>query len=268
MVKNNISFNHAIHTNHANKLFTLYSKSVVTIRCLIVDDEPLALNLLESYVRRTPFLDLIGRCGSAFEAMEVLNREPADLLFLDIQMPDLSGLEFSRTLHNGPRVVFTTAFEQYAVEGFKVDALDYLLKPFSYAEFLRAAQKAKTWFEHMKTPAPPDTAPIPSADYIFVKSEYRLVRINLREVLFFEGLKDYVKIHLEGQSKPVLSLMSLKALDEQLPPDQFMRVHRSFIIRLDKVETVERGRIIFGKTQIQVADNYREKFQEFLQGGH
>jgi DNA-binding LytR/AlgR family response regulator len=232
------------------------------IECLIVDDEPLALNLLEKYVRQTPFLQLAGRCGSAFEAMEIMNDRPVDLLFLDIQMPDLSGLEFSRTLQNGPRVIFTTAFEQYALEGFKVDALDYLLKPFSYAEFLRAAQKAKAWFERAVAAAPAT----PGANYIFVKSEYRLVRIDLDEVLFMEGLKDYVKIHLAGHDKPVLSLMSLKALDEQLPAGQFMRVHRSFIVRLDKVETVEKGRIVFGRTYIPVADNYREKFQEFLNG--
>lgn len=230
------------------------------VRCLIVDDEPLALDLLESYVKRTPFLELTGRSANAFEAMEVIANQVVELIFLDIQMPDLSGVEFSRTLKNGPKIVFTTAFEQYALDGFKVDALDYLLKPFNYEEFLKAANKAWEWFQLVDAQKQ-KTAPLP---YLFVKSEYKLVKIDLSEVLYFEGLKDYVKIHLQAHNKPVLSLMSLKSLEEGLPPEQFMRVHRSYIVNLEKIDSVERSRIIIQQFAIVIAEQYREKFQQYL----
>ncbi len=230
------------------------------LTCLIVDDEPLALDLIESYVRRTPFLELAGRCASAFEAMEKIDNQAIDLIFLDIQMPDLSGLEFSRTLREGPRVIFTTAFEAYALEGFKVDALDYLLKPFNYEEFLRAANKAKAYFQLRDGQRETgETSP-----FLYVKSEYKLIKINLNEVLYFEGLKDYVKIHLETQDRPILTLMSLKALEEKLPTEQFMRVHRSYIVNLEKIELVERSRIVIGDFAVVVAEQYREKFQAYL----
>jgi DNA-binding LytR/AlgR family response regulator len=232
------------------------------IPCLIVDDEPLALDLLESYVRRTPFLELAGRCANAFEAMEVLAGQQVDLIFLDIQMPDLDGVAFSRTLPPRLKVVFTTAFEQYALDGFKVDALDYLLKPFNYEEFLKAAHKARDWFQLIDNQKQKQ-AGLP---YIFVKSEYKLVKIVLQDVLFFEGLKDYVKINLTGQDKPVLSLMSLKSLEETLPAGQFMRVHRSYIVNLEKIESVERSRILIQNTGIVVAEQYRERFQQYLSG--
>ncbi len=230
------------------------------IKCLVVDDEPLALDLIESYVNRTPFLELAGRCASAFEAMEQLNTQAIDLIFLDIQMPDLSGIEFSRTLVDGPRVIFTTAFEEYALEGFKVDAVDYLLKPFNYEEFLRAATKAKSYIQ-MKAGAAETAEKSP---FLYVKSEYKLIKINLNEVLYFEGLKDYVKIHLTSQPKPILTLMSLKALEEKLPAEAFMRVHRSYIVNLEKIESVERSRIIIGDFAVVVSEQYREKFQAYL----
>lgn len=228
------------------------------LKCLIVDDEPLALDLLEGYVKQTPFLELVGRCGNAFEAMTLLESHNIDLLFLDIQMPDLSGLEFSRTLKNGPMIIFTTAFEQYAIQGYKVDALDYLLKPFSYEEFLVAANKGKE--RSQQTTYKPTSS---DDESIFVKSEYKQVKISLKDVLYFEGLKDYVKIYLEGQTRPVLSLISLKHLEEELP-SYFMRIHRSFIINLKKIEAVERSQVIINKNAITIADNYKEKFGEYL----
>ncbi len=231
------------------------------INCLIVDDEPLALDLLEKYVRKTPFLQLTGRCNNAFQAMEVMAQEKVDLLFLDIQMPDLSGIAFSRTLQKNLRVIFTTAFEQYALEGFKVDALDYLLKPFNYEEFLKAAHKAKTWFE---LTLPTDKKPV-EEESVFVKSEYKLVKIAFQDILYIEGLKDYVKIYLENNSKPVMSLLSLKAMEEKLPADRFMRVHRSFIVHLDKIQSVDRSRIVFGKVYIPVSDTYKDAFQQYLE---
>ncbi|MDX1941466.1 MAG: LytTR family DNA-binding domain-containing protein [Saprospiraceae bacterium] len=230
------------------------------IKCLIIDDEPLALDVVENYIGRTPFLELVARCSSAFEAMEQLGKQQVDLLFLDIQMPDLTGVAFSRTLKNGPKIIFTTAFEEYALEGFKVDALDYLLKPFNYEEFLKAANKAKEWFQMVEAQKESGK----NDSHLFVKSEYKLIKINLAEVLYFEGLKDYVKIHLSGQSKPIMSLMSLKALEEKLPNDKFMRVHRSYIVNLEKIESVERSRIVIGDFATVVAEQYREKFQEYL----
>jgi DNA-binding LytR/AlgR family response regulator len=229
------------------------------INCLIVDDEPLALALIENYVNKTPFLELKGRCSNAFEAMELMNTHQIDLLFLDIQMPDLNGIEFSRTLKNGPRIIFTTAFQEHALVGFKVNALDYLLKPISYEEFLNASNKALEWFQ-LKTDKETTSE---NKSYLFVKSEYKQVKIELRNVLFFEGLKDYVKIWLVDHDKPILSLMSLKLLEEQLG-SAFMRVHRSYIINLEKIDAIERTQVIIGKTFIKISDQYKNKFQEYL----
>jgi len=231
----------------------------MTIRCLLVDDEPLALDLLEGYVLKTPSLALAGRCSSAFQAMEMMENTEVDLMFLDIQMPGLSGMEFIRSLQNPPKVIFTTAFEQYALEGFKVDALDYLLKPISYPEFLNAVNKAKHWFELG------EKAVVPAArNSIFVKSDYKLVQIEFNNILYIEGLKDYVKFYLEGNEKPVLSLMSMKSLEENLPEIHFMRVHRSFIVNVDKIKTIERNRIVFGNEFIPISENYKEKFHKFV----
>ena len=195
------------------------------MKCVIVDDEPLALDLLESYVRKTPFLELTGKYSSAVQAMKELNGRPVDLIFLDIQMPELNGLEFSKILPPDTRIVFTTAFDQYALDGYKVNALDYLLKPISYVDFLRAADKALHWFERVQSARPREE----EIDSIFVKSEYKLVQIELRNILYVEGLKDYIKIYEEDSPKPVLSLMSMKAMEDLLPASQFIRVHRSYI---------------------------------------
>jgi two-component system LytT family response regulator len=231
------------------------------IRCLIVDDEPIALDIIENYVKKTPFLELKGRCGGVTDALKVLATEKIDLLFLDIQMPQINGLEFSKTLQDDVKVIFTTAFEQYALDGFKVNALGYLLKPFDYTEFLEAAMRAKEWFDLKQK----STAPASSKDSIFVKSEYKLVKIAFDKLQYVEGLKDYAKFYLEDQKAPVLSLMTLKSLEESLP-DYFMRVHRSFIVNLKKVNTIERNEIVFGSVSIPVADKYKEGFQKFLSG--
>jgi len=229
------------------------------IRCLIVDDEPLALNLIEGYVEKTPFLELAGKCSSAYEALEKIAAEKIDLLFLDIQMPGLTGMELSRSLKNGPKVVFTTAFEEYALEGFKVDAIDYLLKPFNYEEFLKSANKAREWIS-VTSGGSSETDP----NALFVKSEYKLVKIDLQKVLYIEGLKDYAKIFLLDQTRPVMTLMSLKSLEEQLPSQQFMRIHRSFIVRLDRIDLIERNKVVIGQVGITIADAYKETFQAYL----
>lgn len=228
------------------------------LHCAIVDDEPLALGLLQSYVEKTPFLELTGKYSSAIQAMKELPDKEVDLLFLDIQMPELNGLEFSRMLPLRTRIVFTTAFEQYALDGYKVYALDYLLKPISYVDFLKAANKALQWFELFQKQKNDEI------QSIFVKSEYKLIQIELNKIMYIEGLKDYVKIYMEDLPRPILSLMNMKAIEELLPPSRFMRVHRSFIVQKSKIRIVDRGRIVFGKNYIPVSDSYKIVFQKFL----
>lgn len=233
------------------------------LRCAIVDDEPLALSLLESYVAKTPFLEFCGGFSSAIEAMEKMKGLHIDVLFLDIQMPGLNGLEFAATVDKSTRIIFTTAFSQYAIDGFRANALDYLLKPISYSDFLISANRALEWFT-MKEQTKPQNAQS-SGGYIFVKSEYRYIQIRLADIEYIEGLKDYVKIKCQSQQLPILTLMSMKSLEEMLPESEFIRVHRSFIVRKDKVSVVERGRIIFGDKRIPLGDNYKENFQKFIE---
>jgi DNA-binding LytR/AlgR family response regulator len=232
------------------------------INCLIVDDEPLALDILEGYVRKTPFLNLVARCNGAVEVMEQMEKTEIHLLFLDIQMPDITGIEFSQTLSDKIKVIFTTAFEQYALEGFKVNALGYLLKPFSYAEFLEVANRAKEWFDLVRrSQQGPEEI---SEDSLFVKSEYKIINIAFDDINYIEGLKDYVKFYLVGKERPVMSLMSLKILEEKLPKKKFMRVHRSFIVNLEKIQTIQRNEIIFGKVTIPIAEKHKDQFQEYV----
>ena len=235
------------------------------LRCAVIDDEPLAVELMESYVRRTPFLQFEGSFGSGTAAFESLHEHPVELLYCDIQMPELNGMDLTRMLPPATRVIFTTAFDRYAVEGFRVNALDYLLKPISYADFLTAANKAFEWFELKRRsvgkPSPAEAGP----GSIFVKTEYRLRQIELDKILYIEGLKDYVKIYVEDEPRPVLSLISLKTLEEQLPAERFVRVHRSYIVQPSKIRIIERGRIVFGKTYIPVSDGYKEAFYAFLE---
>lgn len=226
------------------------------LNCAIVDDEPLALSLLESYVNKTPFLNLTGKYSSAMQAMKELPDMKVNLLFLDIQMPELNGLEFSRMVDSQTRIVFTTAFGQYAIDGYRVNALDYLLKPISYPDFLQAANKALQWFDLVQKPEEKES--------IYVKSDYKLVQIELKKILYIEGLKDYIKIYLEDSPKPILSLMSMKSMEELLPANHFMRVHRSYIVQKEKIRIIDRGRIVFDKTYIPISDSYKQAFQSFL----
>jgi len=231
----------------------------MTLHCLIVDEEPLALDLLERYVNKTPSLVLAGRCNSAFQALEMLDKTEIEIIFLDIQMPGLSGLEFSRGLQKGSKVIFTTAFEQFAQEGFKVEALNYLLKPVSYPEFLNTVNKAKRWFELIEKAIVPEIR-----TSIFVKTDYKLVQIELNSIQYIEGLKDYVKVCQESVEKQIITLMSLKSLEENLRDRMFIRVHHSFIVNLEKIRTIERNRIIFGNNYIPISENFKEKFQRFI----
>jgi len=233
------------------------------LRTIALDDEPLALKLVEDYIRKTPFLELVGSFDNPLDAIDFLTEEDVDLILLDIQMPDLTGIEFTKVLQNAPKIIFTTAYERYAIEGFKLNAVDYLLKPFSYTEFLTAVQKAKKLIELEQEH---ESLPTLEANdqFLFLKSEYKIRRINFNDILYIEGLKDYVKVYLHADDKPILSLNSVKSLEQKLPEGQFMRVHRSFIVNLNRIEVIERSRIVFGKTYIPVSDQYKEKFQEFL----
>ena len=239
----------------------------VTLECIAVDDEPLALGLVCAFIEKTPFLNLAGRYSSAVEALQVINNKHIDVIFLDIQMPDLTGIELARVLekagNKAPRIIFTTAFNQYALDGFRVDAIDYLLKPFNYEEFLRAASKAQAYVELVQKASSAGSSE-PKDEYLFLKVEYQLVRIAYDDILYTEGLKDYVKVHLKSGPKPILSLTSLKALEEKLPASKFMRVHRSFIVNLDKISAVTRNTIQIGATSIPVSDQYKEAFNQFL----
>lgn len=229
------------------------------LKCAIVDDEPLALELLASYVKKIPFLELTGKYGNAIEAMNGLNDNPVDLIYLDIQMPELNGLEFARMLPERTRVVFTTAFDQYAIDGYRVNALDYLLKPISYVDFLAAANKALQWFNLIDGQTPAD-----EVKSIFVKSDYKLLQIDLDRIKYVEGLKDYVKIYTDDSPRPILSLMNMKAMEQMLPGSRFIRVHRSFIVQKGKIREIDRNRIVFGDVYIPIGDSYKQAFQDFL----
>jgi two-component system, LytTR family, response regulator LytT len=231
------------------------------LNAIAIDDEPLALHLVSGYIEKTPGIKLIAGFDNPLDAMDFLNRESVDLIFVDIQMPDLTGLEFTRSLVKGPKVIFTTAYEKYALDGFKLDVVDYLLKPFSYEEFLKAVQKAQKLIKLEKNV--PDQVEA-NNQFLFLKSDYKIKRINFDDILYIEGLKDYVKVYIQNSVRPIMSLTTMKLIESKLPGNKFMRVHRSFIVNLERIDTIERSRIVFGKTYIPVSDQYKEKFQEFL----
>ncbi len=231
------------------------------IRCIAIDDEPLALKQIIAYIQKTPFLELIASFESALQALSFLQENETDLMFVDINMPDLNGMDFVKSLNNPPKVIFTTAYSEYAIEGFKVDAVDYLLKPIAYTDFLKAAERANERFKSVPT--------VPSEvksndEFLFIKSEHKILRINLDEIKYIESMREYVRIHAENQ-KPIMALMSMKKMEEYLPKTEFMRVHRSYIVHLKKISTIERNRIVFdNKVYIPISDQYKDAFQEFL----
>jgi two-component system response regulator LytT len=232
------------------------------LKCIAVDDEPLALKLVETFIEQTPFLQLIDSCDNAIEAMALIREKQPDLVFLDINMPNLTGMELARLLqqHPGPipKIIFTTAYNHYAIEGYRVNAVDYLLKPFNYEEFLRASNKVLELFEESSNQS---QANIIDDEFIFIKVEYQWVRTSLKDILYIESLKDYVKIHLVDAQKPILSLISLKALEEKLSSLKFMRIHRSYIVSLEKISAISKNSIFIGKTEITVGEQYKEMFK-------
>ncbi|MCQ2157131.1 MAG: LytTR family DNA-binding domain-containing protein [Bacteroidales bacterium] len=230
------------------------------LRCAIIDDEPLAVSLLESYVSKTPSLELIGSWNDPVEAISRVKELKPDILFLDIQMPDLDGMDLSRMVPENTKVIFTTAFKQYAFESYDVSALDFLLKPISYRKFLTAIDKARTWFD-MKNAAASITACAPPNNILFFKVDGTFKRIELTDISYIEGMKDYVKIYLQSEEDPVVTHITMKALEDQLPESNFIRVHRSFIVALDKMTSVTPGGdIVIGSKLIHVSDAYRESF--------
>lgn len=231
----------------------------MNLTCAIIDDEPWAVKLLQAYVERTPTLELQDVYTNAADAMVALEQAPVDLLFCDIQMPGLDGLHLAKMLGGlKTRIVFTTAFDKYAVEGWKVDALDYLLKPIAYTDFMSAVHKAITWF------ARDAATPAKMEDSFFVKSDYRLVRVRFDDIVYIESLKDYVKIYLDSERRSVVSLTSMRTIEAALPPINFLRTHRSFIVNMSKIEVLERGQIIIDEKVIPVSDSYREQVAAYV----
>ncbi len=233
------------------------------IRCIAIDDERLALDLIEDDILKIPFLQLVKKCKSGIEALDVLQTEKIDLLFLDIQMPDISGIQFLKSLPHKPLVIFTTAYEKYALEGFELDVVDYLLKPYSFERFLKAVNKAQ---EHLsiqnKNQKQSDEEINFSNQFIFVKSDYKLVKIEIAEIQYIESLKDYVKIVVGD--KPVVTLSSMKAIEEKLIEPDFIRVHRSFIVNLKKIQYIHRNFVKVGEKEIPIGDNYKDNFLQII----
>lgn len=226
-----------------------------------VDDEPLALGLIIRYIEETPDLSLIGKFLNPLEAAAFLKENNVDIVLLDIQMPELNGIEFTRQMTQGPKVIFTTAYKKYAIEGFKLEVVDYLVKPFSYEDFHKAIQRAeklisleKKSFENIDS----------NNEFLYLKSNYKIKRIKFNDIQYIEGSNDSVRIYAASTAEPVQSQITLKVLEAKLPSEKFMRVHRSFIVNLQMVDTVDRGRIVFGKVFIPVGDQYKDRFEEYL----
>ncbi|GAA4794261.1 LytTR family DNA-binding domain-containing protein [Olivibacter ginsenosidimutans] len=237
------------------------------LNCIAIDDEPLALGLIVSFIEKTPFLKLVGQYASAIEALEGIDQLDIQLIFLDIHMPELTGMEFSKIINqskSNSKIIFTTAFNQFAVEGYKVDALFYLLKPFDYAEFLEAANKGKLYFETLNSRlTTQDQAK--NERFLFVKADYKLIRIELEHILYVESIKDYVKIHLKDKADPIVSLSTLKGIEEKLPENEFIRIHRSFIVAVNQIDAIGRNSIHIGKLEIPVGDLYKDTFKQLIQ---
>ena len=244
------------------------------IRCIAIDDEPLALQQIVAYIGKVPFLELAAQCQSALEARAFLEQDTVDAIFCDINMPDLNGMDFVKSLAVPPLIVFTTAYSEYAVEGFRVNAVDYLLKPFGLQDFQRAANRLKERLEgsvagvHRAVDAHSvvgDSVADTRDDVLFLKTEYRIVKVSISDIRYVEGMSEYLKVYLDGDKKPIVTLLSMKKMEERLP-DSFMRIHRSYIVNLTKIQEVNKNRIIMdADTYLPIGDMYKDTFQQYLE---
>lgn len=239
------------------------------MNCIAIDDEPLALDLMEDFIAKVPFLKFAGRCRNAFEAIEKIQNEKIDLMFLDINMPELSGIQLLKSIQNKPLVIFTTAYQQYALEGYALDVIDYLVKPVPFDRFLKAANKAYEYFMLKQKSAHPASVQIVQppkyeAEYLFVKADYQVVKISYADILYIEGLKDYIKIYLQSKDKPVLTLMSMKGMEEKLPSQDFIRVHRSYIVSIRKIDYIQKSKIWIGQKIIPIGELYQNQVSKLI----
>lgn len=240
------------------------------MKCIAIDDEPLALKQISAYIEKTPELTLAGSFESSVEALKFLEKNEIDLMFVDINMPDLNGIDLVKSLSKPPLAIFTTAYGEFAIEGYKVNAVDYLLKPIAYEDFRRAAKKAESWLKvkPLDDSDEPEVRANPNfkgnGKFIFIKSEYKIVKINFDKVKYIESMREYIRFHMEDQ-KPIMTLLTIKAIENYLPPQKFMRIHRSYIVNLDKITIIDKQRILFdGDTFLPISDQYKDKFQEYL----
>jgi len=235
------------------------------IRCIAIDDEPLALRQISQYVKNIPEFELVASCPSASAARKVMEEKDVDVLFVDINMPDMNGMDFVKSLENPPMIVFTTAYSDYAVEGFKVDAVDYLLKPFGMEDFKRAASKVVRLYQMVHSPKE-EPALLPSDDTIFFKTDYKIVRVEMGKIVYVEGMSEYLKIHVEGVESPYVVLLSMKKLEDTLPSEKFRRIHKSYIINLSKIVEVSKNRVLLSTGEsLPIGDTYRDAFNEYLE---
>jgi len=232
------------------------------LRCLAIDDEPLALELLEDNIQQIPFLELAGKCNNALEAMKVLKEQQIDLIFLDIQMPGLTGLQFIQSLTQRPMIILVTAYEKFALQGFELDVIDYLVKPVPFDRFVKACNKA--WELHGLRTKPADAAETTTPDYFFVNVEYSLLKVEFADIQWIEGLKDYIKIHLRSSSKPIVTRMSMKSLEDQLPPTKFMRIHKSYIVSIAAITSIRKNSLFIGPAEFPVGDSYKDALNTLI----
>jgi two-component system LytT family response regulator len=228
------------------------------LNCVIIDDEPLAAQLLESYAEKIPYLNLIGTFNSATKSIKTIRENEIDLIFLDIQMPDISGIEFAKILPASTKIIFTTAFSEYALEGFRANAIDYLMKPISYENFCASVRKVSEWFSGNR-----EEITCRQNRFMFIKSDYKLHKLAYDNILYIEGLKDYIKFYL-ADGKTIMSLINMRKLEETLPVSEFMRVHRSYIVNLNKIDLIDRFRLVINNEFIPVSESYKDKVQTYL----
>lgn len=235
----------------------------LTMNCIILDDDPLAQNSIADFIEHVPYLTLISKCSTAFEAYDELHNHKIDIIFLDTQLPGISGIEFIKSLDEKPMIIFTTAFKEYALEAFNLNAMDYLLKPISFDRFLKSTNKAYEYYslKSLKLRTSGKIKEVNAAsEFILVKADYKTIKINLNEILYVEGLKDYIKIFVVGSDKPIITLNSLKRMQENLPPDRFARVHKSFIISLNHIKVINKTQVVIGKNYIPIGESYKDFF--------